>query len=192
MPTPGCLIAALLTSLAVLPAVKGQERGRGLDATLVLEVPVEGDTTVFLQRPVGATRFDNGVLAVADGMAPSVHFFDGDGRFMKSAGRAGEGPGEYSTPGWLGRCAADAATVWDFSLLRLTTVDETGAIRDQDDLRNVVDLPRPPSRMACSRTGGLMALLRLSGERVEGDDEVGVLTAPDRVRTLASSIPGSA
>jgi hypothetical protein len=171
------LEVALLLALGFPVASWAQEAVSRTGARLVLEIPSEDEATVYLQRPVGATRFENGVVAVADGMGQTVHYFGPDGRFQRSVGRAGEGPGEFSTPGWIARCDVNIATVWDFSLMRLTRLDETGSILDQVQLRNVVDLPRPPARMACNRAGRMFALLRLMGERIDGD-EVSVLTAP--------------
>jgi hypothetical protein len=61
--------------------------------------------------------------------------------------------------------------------MRFSTIDGSGKILSQKNLREVVDLPRPPARLSCSRSGSMLALLRLGGERIEGR-EISTLTAP--------------
>jgi hypothetical protein len=140
-------------------------------------MPQRRDSLVFLQNPVGAVRFDDGTVGVADGMAQTVLIFDGQGAFVRSTGRPGEGPNEFSTPNWMGRCGPTTATVWDFNLMRFTEVHPAEGIVSQRRLQDVVGLPRPPARLACSRGGRMLVLLRLGGERIEGR-EVSVMTAP--------------
>lgn len=149
-----------------------------VDAHLLVRVPAQADVdTVVLENPVGATRFADGTIAVADGMAPAVLLFDADGTFKGSVGRAGQGPGEFATPGWMGRCSEDHALVWDFSLLRFTTVDAAGRILTQAPLNDLFDVPLPPAILACSRAGHLAVLPRLSGKRIEGR-EISTMTSP--------------
>jgi hypothetical protein len=146
-------------------------------AELWNELPRAEDSLVFLQNPVGATRFDDGTIVVADGMAQTVWTFDADGAFLRALGRPGEGPNEFSTPSWLGRCGPESALVWDFNLMRFTEVHPSRGIVDQRRLQDRTDLPRPPARLACSRHGYILAHLRLTGERIEGR-VTSILTAP--------------
>jgi len=155
----------------------GQQATRAQVAELVAEMPRAGDSLVFLQSPVGAVRFDDGTVGVTDGMSQTVLLFDSRGAFVRSVGRGGEGPNEFSTPNWMGRCGSVTATVWDFNLLRFSEVHPSQGIVGQRHLRDAADVPRPPARLACSRGGRVVVLLRLTGERIEGR-EVSVLTAP--------------
>jgi hypothetical protein len=164
--------------LGALPGASlGLQLPQGQVAELALELPLASDSLVFLQNPVGATRFGDSIIAVADGMAQTIHLFDSGGAYSGSVGRSGEGPNEFSTPGWLGRCGIDSATVWDFSLMRFTLLNGSGRIVDQRRLSDVMTVPRPPARLACSSNGHVMVLLRLGGERIPGR-ETSVLTAP--------------
>jgi hypothetical protein len=151
---------------------------RRVEARSILELPRDSDAdSVFLQGPVGATRFDDGTIAVADGLAPAIRFFNKEGEFIASVGRAGEGPNEFSTPGWLGRCGENTGTVWDFSLMRFTTFDASGRILEQGRVQDRFRIPRPPALLSCSRNGRLAVLLRLGGERIRGRD-ISLLTSP--------------
>lgn len=176
--------AQLRTAIATAAAVSvapgladGQEPPETQVAELLVELPQGGDSLVFLQNPVGAVRFDDGSIVVADGMAQALLIFDSRGAFERRVGRPGQGPGEFSTPSWLGRCAPGTATVWDFNLLRFSEVHPSRGIVSQRRLQDVADLPRPPARLACSRDGRVLVLLRLGGERIQGR-EVSVMTAP--------------
>jgi hypothetical protein len=53
-------------------------------------------------------------------------FFGPDGRFLRSVGRSGSGPGEFLDPRWLGLGDGDTLYVWDGRLLRLSIFDGTG------------------------------------------------------------------
>jgi hypothetical protein len=152
-----CLAISLLPLVTTPGTAMSLQAAEPLEAGWILEVPRTSDSAVFLQRPVGATRFDDGTIAVVDGMAQTIWFFDSTGSYSGSAGRAGEGPNEFSTPGWLGRCGPGVATIWDFSLMRFTTFDSSGTILDQRRLQDVVELPGPPARLSCSETGQMLA-----------------------------------
>ncbi len=169
--------APLLAAVAV-GASHARAQTTFVEARLITELPRPADAdTAFLQHPAGATRFANGTIAVADGMAPTVRFFDADGNLIRTAGRSGEGPNEFVNLNWLGQCGHDTATVYDFSLMRFTNLDATGRFVGQFPLRDRFDLPRPPARLSCSRSGHLVVLLRISGDRIRGR-EVSIMTAP--------------
>lgn len=170
-------IATVVTVMAMPGLVNGQERPETQIAELLTEIPRATDSLTFLQNPVGAVRFHDGTVGVTDGMAQTVLIFDSRGTLVRSTGRAGEGPDEFSTPSWMGRCGPGTARVWDFNLMRFSEVHPSQGIVDQRRLQDVADVPRPPARLACSREGRMLLLLRLGGERIEGR-EVSVLTAP--------------
>jgi hypothetical protein len=83
----------------------------------------------------GALRLRDGMVAVWAG--PDLYTFDSAGQFLSHAGARGEGPGEYRAVGGAGECTPGRLTVWDYGLLRLTTVSLAGdppGIQDGRDL----------------------------------------------------------
>src|SRR5690606_33942303 len=59
-------------------------------------------------------------LVIADHGAPSVLFFDLDGRRVRSVGRDGGGPGEFRQLSGAHACSADSVFAWDSRLHRMT------------------------------------------------------------------------
>jgi|CXWL01.1.fsa_nt_gi hypothetical protein len=59
-------------------------------------------------RVVGVVRRNDGTVAVADATAHTVRVFDATGRLIRSLGRAGEGPGEFTTLTGLADAGPDA------------------------------------------------------------------------------------
>lgn len=57
--------------------------------------------SVFVGRPFGITLSPRGDLFVSDGANWTVLQFDGAGRFVRSFGKRGRGPGEFTSPGPL-------------------------------------------------------------------------------------------
>lgn len=108
--------------------------------------------TVVLERPIGATRFQDGTIAVADAGSGTVLIFDGRGRLTQKVGGPGEGPGEFRVMWWMGRCDADSVLVWDIALRRMTVIGSTGTIGRQYPFP---ESPRAPApfELACSRQG---------------------------------------
>ena len=68
-----------------------------------------------------ALRLSSGIIAVANGVTNDIRLFDDRGRFVRSFGRTGAGPGEFRSLGWVGR-SNDTAFVFDHGLRRITPV----------------------------------------------------------------------
>ena len=77
--------------------------------------------------PSGATTLADGRVVTADSWTGRLEFFDRSGRLLKSVGRKGTGPGEYSTPFVLGRCDGENIYVRDGGLSRVSVVDTSGS-----------------------------------------------------------------
>lgn len=94
-----------------------------LDPTPVIAVgdTEDSDTTVF-GRITDLRLMPNGALAVADGGASAVLFFDPTGAALGKVGRRGRGPGEFAGQISLARLADDAVAVWDPSQSRWSEV----------------------------------------------------------------------
>lgn len=91
-------------------------------------------------RPVLAIGGDNGPplfwasagvvlndrIIIADGGAATLHYYSREGRFLRDAGRRGQGPGEFQHLTWLGVLAGDSVAAWDPVLRRLSIFDREG------------------------------------------------------------------
>ena len=60
-----------------------------------------------------------GRILVADDLGPHVKVFGADGSYVRTIGRAGEGPGEFSQPWQLAVDASDSLYVWDAGRSRI-------------------------------------------------------------------------
>ena len=89
---------------------------------------VEGDPAYQFSGITGGARLTSGGVVVADGGSQEVRFFDSDGTILKTVGRPGGGPGEFTGLSGLGKDGAGSLWVYDFSLRRVTWVDGSGEI----------------------------------------------------------------
>ncbi len=82
----------------------------------------------FMNRQASVAVLPSGALAVADGRDKRILLFDRTGKLIHSQGRAGDGPGEYRTIGWIGRCGGDSLYVLDVGAARITVLDSTAKL----------------------------------------------------------------
>lgn len=73
-------------------------------------------------RVTGARRLADGNIVLLNGATSELRFFDGTGRYLRSVGRKGSGPGEFQSPYQLLRHGPDTLMVQDFSTSRITLV----------------------------------------------------------------------
>ncbi|MFO7732885.1 MAG: 6-bladed beta-propeller [Candidatus Aminicenantes bacterium] len=91
------LFGVLMSSFAASPgAVRSDITVLNLKA-VATTVPGERPDDAFLARPV-ALAFDEGMILVADAQDCAIKVFAEDGSFVRSIGRKGAGPGEFSFP----------------------------------------------------------------------------------------------
>lgn len=106
----------------------GEDAGWSLSERPSTSIGVlEGDPEDQLFRVRGAVRLEDGRLVVANAGTGEVRFYSPDGRFIHSAGREGEGPGEFGAMGPLYRLGPDSLLVWDNAGLRMSVFDTAGA-----------------------------------------------------------------
>jgi 6-bladed beta-propeller len=70
----------------------------GETRTLIPELAIgreDGDPESLLGAPSNVALLPHGAIAVLDVIGPRLLVFDRDGRFLRSVGRVGQGPGEY-------------------------------------------------------------------------------------------------
>jgi hypothetical protein len=76
----------------------------------------------------GATLLSDGRIAILNGGNHSYSLYDRQGRFLRTVGGKGQGPGEFEAPVWMGRVAGDSVAVWDQKLKRLTFFGPDGTL----------------------------------------------------------------
>jgi sugar lactone lactonase YvrE len=89
---------------------------------------VEGEAAYQFTGVAGAVRLADGRVVVADGGAQEVRFFGPDGVHFRTVGRPGGGPGEFTGLSGLGKDGSGRIWAYDFSLRRITWMDEAGEI----------------------------------------------------------------
>lgn len=100
--------------------------GWTVDTVPLVSIGGEGQPGGPLFQVTGALRMPDGRIVVASAGTRQVRFHGADGRLLRSVGRAGEGPGEFRAPFWLGRMRGDSIAVWDAGLRRFSILSPTG------------------------------------------------------------------
>jgi hypothetical protein len=92
------------------------------------ELDVGGGATPSEQlfQALAATRRPDGRVVVANAGTHELRFYAPDGRHLLSAGREGDGPGEFRHLGWVGLLSGDTLAAWDDVQGRLSVFDPRG------------------------------------------------------------------
>ena len=133
---PGYLSAGLLILLGGCGGSAAAEAGAAvlgpqwrLSPSPVVSIGVvDGAPEYQLLYVRGATRLSDGRIAILNGGSHSYFLYDRGGRFLRSVGRKGQGPGEFEVPMWMGRAAGDSVVVWDQKLKRLSFFAPDGTL----------------------------------------------------------------
>lgn len=150
-----------------------------LDTASVLSIgekEARGTSPFVFGEIIGAVRLSDGRIAVADAHAKQVRYFAGDGRFLRSTGRNGGGPGEFRSISWIGECGGDSVFVYDYSLARMSVLNPSGEFARAFVPQTSVT-GRGPSGIACS-DGGFLAVATRSNDAVRRKVGPHRLTAP--------------
>lgn len=100
----------------------GEGEGWRLSPEPVLRVGVaEGDPAYQLGAVEGAVRLPDGRVAVADRQSGEVRWYDARGRHLRTVGRKGRGPGEFTSISWI-RVVGDSLAVGDRATSRVTVL----------------------------------------------------------------------
>lgn len=125
------------------PAWK-EGQGWTLSAEPVTDVGVaEGDPNQQFGQITDALRLSDGTLLVADGQANEIRAFDAQGRYLRTVGRAGGGPGEFGGLHGMHLLAGDTVAAYDYRGGRIAFFAPTGALVRSVSLRPV-DGKLPP------------------------------------------------
>ncbi|UCF40978.1 MAG: hypothetical protein JSW43_01150 [Gemmatimonadota bacterium] len=87
---------------------------------------LDGEEPYQLFQVSGAVRLADGRIVVANGGSRELRYFDARGRYLKSAGRKGGGPGEFEGVGAPVVVGTDTIAVYDWNLRRISLWDPAG------------------------------------------------------------------
>lgn len=92
---------------------------------------MEGAPEYQLHDVQHVTRLSDGTIVIANNGSSEVRFYDDAGRYLRSSGQRGGGPGEFESISLMRRLAGDTLLVWDARNRRVTLLGPDGTyIRD--------------------------------------------------------------
>src|SRR5688572_6307366 len=112
--TPSREVPASVNSLPVIA-----------DSPSIVIGTVDEDPNYQFVDVVGVTRRPDGTIVVADRGTSNLRFYDARGKFLRKAGRNGEGPGEFRMIGEFVPLE-DGFLIRDWRLPRMSLLDENG------------------------------------------------------------------
>ena len=81
----------------------------------------------LLSRVATVRRLDDGSILLANSGSASLRHYDAGGRFIRSIGGQGEGPGEFRGLSWFAVLPGDSLVAFDRMLRRVSLFDLDGA-----------------------------------------------------------------
>ena len=137
---------------------------------------LQGDAPYLLSRVEGAMEVAEGEIVIANGDTNELRFFDEEGRWTRSLGGEGEGPGEFQYLRALGPCDPEGFVAFDLNWQR-NTYRMDGTFVE----KTVLTAPSgvTPYSLACDAEGNFMIL---GWGRAIGDGPIlGFYQAHDRL-----------
>lgn len=124
-----------------------------IDRTPILDVPgMSTAGTLTFGYAAGGMRLADGGLLIADRADNTIRVLDANGKLVRSVGRAGEGPGEFQSMIWAGRCGSDSLLIWDLRRRQATMIGSSGAPARQFAVPTG-DTAQSPFQFSCSPRG---------------------------------------
>jgi len=87
---------------------------------------VEGDPEYLLLDVRSALRLADGTIVISNSGTEEIRFFDARGRYLRTAGGKGGGPGEFGNLIWIYPLDDDSIVAWDDSPPGITFFDREG------------------------------------------------------------------
>lgn len=116
------LIALALCAGAALPATTVAYAQAPMQPSI--SIPMEGSSgDVHFSDVAWVSSGPNGTILVVDPKDAVLRQFSSDGRPIRTFGRKGRGPGEFTRPGWVSQCGTDSVFVWDIATATMTVLD---------------------------------------------------------------------
>ena len=94
-----------------------------------------------LFRVVSALRLSDGQIVVANSRSSELRFYGADGTFVGSAGRRGDGPGEFQSLSRMHHMPGDSLITYDSRLRRLSIFGSDGSFARSFRLEITDDVP---------------------------------------------------
>jgi hypothetical protein len=116
---------------------------------------MEGEPQYLLSSVVGALQLSENVTVIANRGTNELRFYDKAGKWLKSEGREGEGPGEYEYLRALGRCRAEGFVGFDLHW-QVNAYDANGTFQEKSVLRAPDGIS--PYNLACDDHGHFLIL----------------------------------
>ncbi len=114
------------------------EQGASLDSTPLLRIGAEEAGPYQFAFIRSGLLLDGGSVAVSDVVTSDIRIFDADGQHLRTIGRRGAGPGEFSLITGPFRKSDDSITVYDPRQRRVTTLPLAGG---EPHVANVASVP---------------------------------------------------
>lgn len=95
------------------------------DPVLQIGVP-DGDERYLLHNVQDIATFSDGRVAVANGGSQEIRIYGPDGAYVRTIGRAGDGPGEFRSLASVDVTAADSIVAFDSGGRRVSVFDSSG------------------------------------------------------------------
>lgn len=177
-----CVLAACAADAAVGEAITVRDSSGvaivendllRLDATCTLgDTPTlsigeeDGDENYLLSSVSGARRLSDGRIVLANARSWQVRYYGADGKFIRSSGRRGEGPGEFRQPFTLHTLPGDTVYVGDIRPFRFLVFAPDGEWLSTIDAKPMmINSPAFPGVL----DDGRMVLGKDDDSRFEGD-----------------------
>ncbi len=132
------------------------------------ELDGEDDNFMFY-LPVGITADQSGNLYILDGGNYRVQKLDPEGRYLKTLGREGQGPGEFSMPASIDIDKSGNLYISDRGNNRVQVLDKNGRNQDTFTFDEGVDIVKLDSEGNVIKTSSGGFMIRMGGEDEEGE-----------------------
>ncbi len=116
-------------------------------------------------------------LVIADPTSSTLALFDRDGTFIRTIGRAGDGPGEFRFIRQMMRCDDTQFVVWDTENSRLTYFSASGALLRSEGTSS----QQPLHEVICGERGSIGLVERRATDLIMERGQVEVLRATGRI-----------
>ncbi len=144
----------------------------------------------------GVLRLSDGRLVVLNAGTSELRFFDSTGKYLSTAGRRGNGPGEFVSPVFISRLTGDTVAVLDGQLGRWSLLSPSGTfIRSvttfrRDEKSYVISLGRLADGRFLGMRYPMLAMRETSGPVRRDSQALGLIGADGSGFAQVALVPG--